>query len=146
MKQFIIWLLSMFVLAACGPQGVQGIQGGMGEKGTTGNAGSKGTSGLPGVDGKDGKDGAQGVKGDTGANGQNGQDAIPVRFVKFCPGSDPVYPSIFPEYGLCVGGQVYAVYSANGGFGVLLPPGVYGSNGIGSSCIFKIGENCEIGN
>ncbi len=108
--------------------------------------------GLPGVDGKDGRDGldgtagadgAAGAPGSAGADGINGRDGSVVTFVKFCPHTAS-YPTTFPEVGLCIDGELFAVYSANGGFGVKLEPGAYSSNAIGSACSFTVQAGCVV--
>lgn len=81
-----------------------------------------------------------GLVGATGAAGLNGTIITPV---KFCSQS-PSYPTTFPEYGLCINNNLYAVYSANDGFLTLIPPGVYSSNAIGSACSFTVLANCKI--
>lgn len=94
-----------------------------------------------------GPQGAQGVAGSIGAPGSpgnDGKDASGVTAVQFCPGVSPVYPTTFPESGLCINGNIYAVYSANGGFLTLIPPGVYSSNAIGSACNFTVTANCGV--
>lgn len=65
--------------------------------------------------------------------------------VQFCPGT-AVYPSSFPEVGICLNNQIYAVYSVNSGFLTLIPPGNYSSNAVGSSCNFTVLPNCQIQN
>lgn len=78
--------------------------------------------------------------GQTGAQGPVGQQgtAPSVIPVQLCPGFTPVYPSTFPESALCIDGQLYGVYSANGGFLSLLPDGDYSSNGINATCNLTI--------
>lgn len=115
----------MLLISAC--QGPQGDNGAVGAKGSTGAVGATGPQGLP------------------GANGINGVNGTEVVAIKFCPGS-AVYSSTFPEYGLCIGGNLYAVYSTNGGFLALLPPGEYRSNAVSSRCDFVVKANCEIDN
>lgn len=75
--------------------------------------------------------------GSNGSAGHNGTDASPVTPVSFC-GAPSIYPSAFPEYGLLIGNRMFGVYSLNGGFLALLPPGLYNSNAVGSSCNFLI--------
>lgn len=84
------------------------------------------------------------LNGSNGSNGQNGSSII-VTPVQFCPGT-PSYPSTFIENGFCIGGNLYAVYSNNGGFMALIPPGLYSSDGINASCNFTVGTNCEVSN
>jgi hypothetical protein len=66
-----------------------------------------------------------------------------VQPIQFCSGT-PIYPSTFPEVGFCINNQLWAVYSANGGFLTLIPPGQYSSTGINSSCTFTVGPDCVI--
>lgn len=65
------------------------------------------------------------------------------RAIQFCKAVSN-YPTVFPELGFCIDHNLYAVYSANNGFLVLVPPGVYDSNAIGSSCTFTVVDNCGI--
>jgi len=92
-----------------------------------------------------GATGAVGGIGPTGPQGLPGQDLTPISIVQFCPNTT-VYPATFTEVGFCISGNLYAVYSDHGGFATYIPPGVYSSNGINSSCTFTVGDNCEISN
>lgn len=116
MKQLILISL-MLVLAAC--------------------AGAK--PGAPGTNGLVGSTGPQGPVGQPGQSiqGPAGADGTVITPIKFCAEA-PVYPSTFPEYGLCISGQIYAVYSANDGFLAVLPDGAYNSNAVGSTCNFVV--------
>lgn len=129
MKKLIV--CTLFLMACRGPQGDQGPQG------------TRGFTGTPGTVGSEGPQGPQGPAGQNGTNGTNGVDATPVTWVQFCPGVTS-YPANFQEGGLCLGGNVYGVYSANNGFLTLLPPGTYNSNAIGNSCTFTLLANCKI--
>lgn len=82
--------------------------------------------------------------GDVGGRGPAGADGTVITTLKFCPGSPSTYPSTFPEYGLCIAGQVYAVYSTNDGFLTLVPPGTYNSNAVGSACTFTLLTDCQL--
>lgn len=88
-----------------------------------------GQTGAPGINGQDGK---------------NGSDGTLVTPIQFCPGVTPIYPTTFPESGLCIEGNLYAVYSTHGGFLTLIPPGEYRSNAVGSACDFSVLDNCRI--
>ncbi len=123
---------------AQGPQGATGNTGAVGNTGDTGQTGAKGDTGAQGPVGSKGDTGAQGPKGDAG---QAGSVVTPVQF---CPNIKAAYPSYFPESGLCINNHMYGVYSANGGFLALLPPGRYSSDGINASCAFEILVNCEV--
>lgn len=91
-----------------------------------------------------GSNGVQGPSGSTGPQGPAGVDITPISFVQFCTGISPSYPGTFPEIGLCINHNLYGVYSQNGGFLVLLPPGAYISNGINASCNFTITADCGV--
>ena len=127
-----------------GPQGPQGATGATGANGQDGAVGPQGPQGIAGVDGANGTNGQDGAVGPQGTPGTDGKDATPVTTVQFCPNVTSTYPTTFPEYGICVGGNLYAVYSANDGFLALIPPGVYASNAINSSCDFTVLANCQI--
>jgi hypothetical protein len=79
------------------------------------------------------------------SNGMNGSPGTVVAPLQFCPGT-PSYPSKFIEVGFIINGSVYAVYSQNGGFMTLIPPGNYTSDGIGSSCNFTLNSNNTVTN
>jgi hypothetical protein len=89
-----------------------------------------------------GKDGTNGLDGKS-VQGPAGSNGTVITTVQFCPGTSS-YPSTFPELGLCINNNLYAVYSANDGFLTLIPPGSYNSNAIGSSCTFTVLPNCSI--
>lgn len=90
-----------------------------------------------------GEKGEAGEVGTTGPAGTNGQDATPVTVVQLCPGTT-IYPTTYVEVAFCIGGKLWATYSANGGFSTEIPPGTYNSNGVGSSCTFTVSSNCEV--
>lgn len=114
-----------FVIASCG-------------KPQMGPAGPRGADGV----GTQGEQGDQGPQGNPGANGADGQDATPVTVVNLCPGYSS-YPGVLVEIGLCIGGQLYGVYSSPV-FLTLLPPGNYNSIGIGSACNLTVTANCTV--
>lgn len=140
-----------FSHTVAGAKGPKGDQGDVGPSGPQGEKGDPGIQGLQGIQGAVGPQGIQGVMGPQGVQGIIGPQGIPgvpgnpgtlVTFVKLCPGSSS-YPTVFIEYALCVNNSLFAVYSANGGFGILVPDGYYTSNGIGSSCNFHV-NGCTI--
>ena len=96
-------------------------------------------------EGAPGKDGAQGEVGPQGPQGAPGIDGTSVTVVKLCPGVT-TYPSKFVEIAFCIGGKLYATYSANGGFSSEFPIGYYSSSGINSSCNFSVLADCVIHN
>jgi hypothetical protein len=103
-----------------------------------------GSQGIQGVPGQVGSTGQTGATGATGPQGDPGAAGTVITAVQFCPGFTPTYSSDFPEVGLCIAGQLYGVYSTNGGFLALLPPGTYSSNGITATCTFTISDNCVV--
>lgn len=84
-----------------------------------------------------------GTNGSNGSDGQDGSDAN-IQFEQVCAGITPSYPSTFPELIMIVNHTAYGVYSANGGFWTLLPPGSYSSNGINASCTFTINADGSV--
>lgn len=106
-------------------------------------SGANGSNGSNGTNGTNGTNGSNGSNGTNGTNGTNGVDLTPVTIVQFCSGASS-YPSTFPEIGLCIGNNMYGVYSANDGFMAYLPPGGYHSAGINSTCNFTILPNCVV--
>jgi len=77
-----------------------------------------------------------------GPKGDPGKDADPIKVVQLCPGSSNY--GVFIEVAICQNNQLWGVYSANGGFLTMLPPGRYSSNGIGSACNFTVLDNCQV--
>jgi|ERR1035437_5500528 hypothetical protein len=100
--------------------------------------GEKGDS-VQGLTGATGEQGPQGLTGPTGADGHI------ATIVQLCPGT-PSYASVFVEVAMCINDQLYGVYSANGGFLTLLPPGTYNSNAIGSACTLTVSAHCIVSN
>jgi hypothetical protein len=96
---------------------------------------------LPGATGPQGATGVVGPIGPPGPSGVNGTVGQPIELCGACEAS---YPQTFPEYGLCINNNLYGVYSQNGGFLSILPPGAYSSDGINCSCAFTIGADCAV--
>lgn len=92
-------------------------------------------------------DGSTGIAGPAGANGTNGTNGTPgtvVSFVQFCPGVQLVN---FPEQGICINGNIYAVYwNGATAFGTLLTPRQYTTTAISGNCTFTVGANCSVTN
>jgi hypothetical protein len=83
-----------------------------------------------------------GPKGDTGAPGQ---DATPVKTVQFCPSQGATTYGHFPEYGLCIGNEIYAVFwDKNNAFLAKVVPGTYTSTSTGLQCTFTVAADCEV--
>lgn len=95
-------------------------------------------NGVNGINGEQGIPGAQGVP---GLNGRDGADGTRVLPIKFCADDR----STFPEYGLQVGDEIFAVYwgttpaspSTPQAFLAKLLPGQYRSTG-GNNCVFRV--------
>lgn len=147
--------LVFMVISSLGCNGVRYVQGGQGPavSVTTATATSLqcptggtqvyvGTTVTVVCNGAQGATGAAGSNGANGTNGTNGTNATPVSLIKLCPGT-PSH-TVFVEYAICVQNQLYAVYSANGGFLTLLSPGGYTSDGIGSACNLTVAANCVV--
>ena len=117
--------------------GLTACRGPEGHKGTNG---VDGKDGVNGIDGRNGENGATGPVGTTGPAGADGHIAV---VIPLCAGT-PTYASVFVEVALCINQELYAVYSANGGFLTKILPGTYSSNAIGSRCDFKVIQNCQI--
>jgi hypothetical protein len=121
MKTKLLVVLGLvFTLAGC-----KGKQGDPGET-VIGPVGSQGPQGIPGL---------PGLVGPQGPAGLNGTDAS-IGIVPLCPGVSNY--GTFVEIALNINDDLYAVYSANGGFMTYLAPGAYLSNGIGSACNFTV--------
>lgn len=127
-----------------GPQGVPGPQGLQGQQGLQGTQGQQGLQGKQGLQGQQGAQGLQGQQGAQGPQGQQGAPGTSIAVVQLCGSCKAQYPSVFPESGLCIGGQLYGVYSANDGFLSLLSPGSYSSDGINCSCNLTIKQDCVV--
>jgi len=139
-----------------GPQGNQGSPGPVGSPGPTGNTGSQGAPGenctVSAVTASDVApnggsliscpDGSQSLV-LNGTDGQAGTPGTVITPIQFCSGTGS-YPSTFPEVGFCINNNLYAVYSANGGFLTEVLPGTWSSDGINNSCTFTVSANCVV--
>lgn len=119
MQEVLLVLLFVAALSSC-----------TGKTGSTGSQGPQGPVGAPG---------SAGVE---GPKGQDGNGIVPVQL---CPGVAPVYPTVFPEYALCINGALYGTYNQNTAYQYLaqLPNGAYNSDGQGALCSFTI-TGCDI--
>ena len=106
--------------------------------------GTNGINGTNGTNGSNGSNGSNGHDGANGAAGSNGTNGTVITAVQFCGGITGSYPSTFPEIGFCIDHNIYAVYSANGGFLTEVLPGTWSSDGINASCTFTVGPNCQV--
>lgn len=167
------YMMFLLLLTACGVNNPYGFPGPVGPSGIPGQAGAVGQTGLNGTsctvttivaslpapnggsliqcqDGTqslvlNGLNGAVGQTGAAGINGTNGTNGTLVTPIQFCKGTGS-YPSTFPEVGFCINNNLYAVYSANGGFLTEVLPGTWSSDGINSSCTFTVAANCQVSN
>lgn len=133
----IIWLTVLlgvlayvFVITGCSPVGsdVEYVQGPKGDPGLTGPAGADGLTVV-------------GPVGPAGLDGKNGTNAS-IGIIPLCLGVST--HSTFVEVALCINKDLYAVYSANGGFMTYLAPGAYSSDGIGAACNLTVHANCVV--
>lgn len=152
MKTLITMTLALALLTAGGCGDIPnhlGLAGKDGKDGAQGNAGTNGADGATGAQGAQGEKGDKGDIGETGAqgvagnNGQNGADGTQITVVQLCGSCVGAYPAVFPEIGLCMGGKLFGVYSANGGFLVEINNGAYNSQGINCSCSFTV-NGCTV--
>lgn len=152
----ILFIALISLMTACCP-----LKGDKGDQGVTGHAGKDASCTVTNIAASEilpnggaklsCSDGtnvlvSNGAKGNTGASGATGAAGNPgsvFTSMQFCPGTT-TYPSTFIEVGFCINNTLYAVYSANDGFLVVIPPGAYSSHGIGSTCNFTVSANCVI--
>lgn len=126
-------VLSVVCLTSCSP--VVGPQGAAGPKGDNGVAGSQGEQGPKGDNGAEGPAGVAGPQGTAG---------VSVAPIQFCPNVVEHYPNSFPEFGFCIGGNLYAVYwDGTHAFEALIAPGRYISTSP-EGCSFTVSANCEV--
>lgn len=143
----LVFLVFTALFGCQGPKGDPGesITGPQGES-IVGPPGADGDPGQNGSDGAKGDKGDKGDQGDVGAPGQDGEDGTDatIEVVQFCPGT-AAYPTVFPESGLCIGGQIYGVFYMNGkAFGGIIPPGAYASTSTSLPCNFTVAANCQV--
>lgn len=81
------------------------------------------------------------IKGNAGTNGQDGTQ---IKVVQFCPGTS-VYPTTFPEVGLCIDNNLYGVFwMNNSSYMAEIPPGAYQSTSTSLPCSFTVQAGCII--
>lgn len=111
-------------------------------QGSDGSPGRDGINGSNGRDGQNGHDGQNGSPGLNGHDGQNGRDATGVTTVLFCPGYQP---TSYPEYGICIAGNLYAVYwDKQNAFMAEIVPGNYVSTSTSAPCNFQVAAGCTV--
>ena len=116
--------IALMSLAGCGSRGTASIQG------------QQGLPGLPGVPGPAGSPGPQGSPG----------PGLAATAIQFCAGYEPIYPTVFPEDGICLNGNLYAIMDQSNGYDYLtyIPPGKYLSEATSAACDFTVLPNCVI--
>ena len=132
---------------AKGDPGAQGPKGDTGAQGEQGPQGPKGDQGVPGVQGPQGDVGPQGPKGDTGAAGPQGIPGTAASYyvVELCPeinGKKSILPA---DYGICLNGNLYSVWT-NGKetWFTELVPAYYSSKLFYASCSFTVTDHCKV--
>ena len=162
MKNILTTMIVCIALIGCSDR-YDGTNGTNGKDGATGAAGSNGINGtsctVTSVPANDVApnggslitcpDGTSslvlnGSSGTNGTNGSNGTNGTVVSPIQFCSGTGSYASATFPEVGFCIGGNLYAVYSTNGGFLTEVLPGNWYSDGINSSCSFTVAANCVV--
>jgi hypothetical protein len=100
--------------------------------GRAGPAGPIGPKGAPG----------QTIQGPVGPSGAPGTG---VSTIQFCPGYTTTYPTTFPEYGICIGNNLYAVYyDGKNTWLAEIVPGYYASTSTSAPCDFTVGADCTV--
>lgn len=98
-----------------------------------------GRKGDPGDTGQNGQAGA------IGAAGPRGADGTSVTPRQFCTAQSGSYPGSFPEYGLCINDELYAVFWSGGNSWLAkLYPGTYVSTATGLACTFTVAAHCMV--
>ena len=88
--------------------------------------------------------GVQQIQGPQGLPGANGST---VTMVQFCPSYNTSYPSIFPEFGMCINDILYATYwDGKNAWTAEVVPGYYESTSTSAPCNFTVSANCVITN
>lgn len=147
MREQLILLLTLITLAACGT--VSGQRGLAGKPCTTTKTGRVVTIECPNsepvtvIDGLAGELGPVGLPGIQGEPGAAGSVIEPIQL---CPTlGPPVYPTNFPEVGLCLDSKLYGVYDLDASHVFLgeIPPGAYSSTSP-QTCSFTVAPNCQV--
>jgi len=104
--------------------------------------GATGSQGASGTNGSNGVNGTNGTNGVNGTNGSNGTNAVPTTTVQFCPGYTQ---TSYPEYGICINSNIYAVYwDGHNSWLALISPGYYASTSTNAACNFTVDTNCSV--
>lgn len=128
-----------------GAPGAPGNDGSIGAQGPQGNTGAAGPSGPAGSPGSNGAPGANGQNGSTGPQGPAGNNGTEVTMIQFCANQATVYPTAFPEYGFCIGNNIYATYwDGHNAWTAKVIPGHYSSTATGLMCSFTVTANCGV--
>lgn len=145
-----IIILLPIILVSCGQQEqptqrvekVRVVEGPAGKDGAPGKNGRDGRDGVDGDKGNDGMNGRDGVDGKDGVDGVDGISVPPVTGVRFCAEG---VSSSFPEYGICIDGDIYAVYwSGKNSWLTKIVPGKYQTTTDFGNCTFTVQPKCVI--
>lgn len=139
-------IIILLLLAGCADYATVPVpkNGAKGEKGDTGTPGLQGRTGDTGAQGPIGPQGVQGIPGVPGSIGPKGADGTIVTTINFCPGYTGSY-GVFPEYGICLNGVIYAVYwDGTNSWLAAIYPGSYKSTSTSAPCNFTVLANCVI--
>jgi len=80
-----------------------------------------------------------------GPTGPQGASGASISTLEFCPGYVTTYPSTFPEYGICIDNNIYAVfYDGKNAWLAEIVPGDYISTSTSAPCSFTVKENCVV--
>ena len=84
--------------------------------------------------------------GSIGPQGNPGMDATPTTVIQFCSKQDDtIYPSNFPEQGLCINHNLYGVYwDGKNAWLAEIVPGSYLSTATGLGCTFTVSKDCVV--
>lgn len=104
-----------------------------------------------GPSGPTGQNGAPGANGASRAIDGNlivcGTTSIQFDYpVQFCSNYQTTYSNSFPEWGLCIQGQLYAIIDQPNGYDylALIVPGEYESEATNAVCTFTVKPNCQV--
>lgn len=88
-----------------------------------------------------------GATGPQGQQGPSGVDLSSVSVVQFCSGYQTSYPNSFPEFGMCVNGNLYAVYwNGSDAWLAEIVSGYYASTSTSAPCNFTVTSGCNVTN
>lgn len=137
-------LTSLIILTACGTNTYY-LPGNNGAAGATGSSGLIGNTGEQGIQGSTGIIGPTGAIGITGSEGVTGNSGANISYIKFCNNYIGSYPGSFPEYGICIDNNLFAVYwDGRNSWLAMVYPGYYKSTSTTAPCNFTVLPNCIV--